>query len=161
GSNWRTRAAAASSSPWRIRCRKCSKGLWLDMGILPLGASAPQSRADESRAAYRKRARPAKGFPRSPVGPEIVGPSSPWRPGVDTLPRRCGCGAARGGRRREGPASEEAMSQAYDPYAALRHRDYRLLLSGGVLASLGAEIQAVAVGWELYRRTHSAAVLGL
>jgi MFS family permease len=53
------------------------------------------------------------------------------------------------------------MSDAHDPYAALRYRDYRLLLAGGVLASIGAEIQAVAVGWELYERTRSAAYLGL
>ena len=53
------------------------------------------------------------------------------------------------------------MSDAHDPYAALRYRDYRLLLAGGVLASIGAEMQAVAVGWELYVRTHSAAYLGL
>ena len=52
------------------------------------------------------------------------------------------------------------MPEAHDPYAALRFRDYRLLLAGGVLASVGGEIQAVAVGWELYQRTHSAAALG-
>ena len=52
------------------------------------------------------------------------------------------------------------MPEAHDPYAALRRRDYRLLLAGGVLASVGGEIQAVAVGWELYQRTHSAAPLG-
>jgi MFS family permease len=53
------------------------------------------------------------------------------------------------------------MSPAHDPYAALRHRDYRLLLAAGVLASVGGEIQATAVGWELYVRTGSAAYLGL
>jgi MFS family permease len=53
---------------------------------------------------------------------------------------------------------------AHDPYAALRLRDYRCLLSGGVLASIGSEIQAAVVGWELYRRTgggaEGAAALG-
>ena len=53
------------------------------------------------------------------------------------------------------------MSKAHDPYRALRHRDYRLLLAAGILASIGAEIQAVAVGWELYARTQNAAALGL
>ncbi len=53
------------------------------------------------------------------------------------------------------------MSDAHDPYAALRYRDYRLLLAGGVLASIGSEIQAVAVGWELYIRSRSAAYLGM
>ncbi len=52
------------------------------------------------------------------------------------------------------------MPEGHDPYAALRHRDYRCLLSGSVLAGIGAEIQAVAVGWELYERTKSAWVLG-
>src|SRR5262245_38417215 len=52
------------------------------------------------------------------------------------------------------------MAEAHDPYAALRHRDYRHLLGGRGLASLGSEMQAVAVGWELYERTDSAAALG-
>jgi len=53
------------------------------------------------------------------------------------------------------------MPGDHDPYAALRHRDYRHLLAGSVLASIGSEAQAVAVGWELYRRTGSASALGL
>jgi MFS family permease len=50
--------------------------------------------------------------------------------------------------------------EPHDPYAALRHPGYRLLLCGGVLASIGGEIQAAAVGWELYRLTRDAAALG-
>jgi hypothetical protein len=42
----------------------------------------------------------------------------------------------------------------------LRHRDYCFLLTGNVLGRIGAEMQAVAVGWELYQRTDSAAALG-
>jgi MFS family permease len=53
------------------------------------------------------------------------------------------------------------MHEAHDPYAAFRHRDYRYLLSGNLLASIGTEMQSVAVGWELYERTQSAAALGL
>jgi MFS family permease len=53
------------------------------------------------------------------------------------------------------------MSAPHDPYAALRYRDYRHLLSGGVLASIGGEVQALAVGWELWERTHDALMLGL
>lgn len=53
------------------------------------------------------------------------------------------------------------MHDAHDPYAALRHADYRYLLSGNLLASIGTEMQSVAVGWELYQRTDSAAALGL
>src|SRR5437867_12915723 len=52
------------------------------------------------------------------------------------------------------------MQEAHDAYGALRHRDYRLLLAGNVLFSLGAEMQAVAVGWEIYQRTHDALALG-
>jgi MFS family permease len=53
------------------------------------------------------------------------------------------------------------MSAEHDAYAALRHRDYRLLLSGGVLTSIANEAQAVVVGWELYERTNSEWMLGL
>src|SRR5437867_3218863 len=52
------------------------------------------------------------------------------------------------------------MPEAHDPYGALRYPDYRRLLAGGVLASIGAEMQAAAVGWELYERTGSADALG-
>jgi MFS family permease len=54
------------------------------------------------------------------------------------------------------------MSQdAHDPYAALRQRDFRRLLLGtSVLYTLGMEMQATVVGWELYRRTGSEAALG-
>lgn len=49
---------------------------------------------------------------------------------------------------------------AHDPYAALRGKDYRLFLVGNILGSIGMEIQAVTVGWELYQRTESYAALG-
>src|SRR5438128_3056925 len=49
------------------------------------------------------------------------------------------------------------MPEAHDAYGALRQRDYRHLLSGSVLFTLGSEIQAVAVGLELFRRTGSEA----
>jgi MFS family permease len=44
--------------------------------------------------------------------------------------------------------------------AALRERDFRLLLAGNVVCTLGLQMQSVAVGWELYERTHSAYALG-
>ena len=53
------------------------------------------------------------------------------------------------------------MDAGHDPYAALRHPDYRRLLAGSVLAAVGSEMQSVAVGWELYQRTSSAWALGL
>ena len=48
----------------------------------------------------------------------------------------------------------------HDPYAALRVADYRRLLAVLLLVGLGGEMQAVAIGWELYQRTHEPAALG-
>jgi MFS family permease len=53
------------------------------------------------------------------------------------------------------------MQEAHDPYAALRHPDYRHLLAGNVLASVANEMQSMVVGWELYERTDSQLALGL
>jgi MFS family permease len=47
-----------------------------------------------------------------------------------------------------------------DPYAALRVRDYRLLLLGRFAVTLGEQMLNVAIGWELYLRTHNALYLG-
>jgi MFS family permease len=52
------------------------------------------------------------------------------------------------------------LEDAHDPYGALRHRDYRYLLTGNVLSAIAAEVQATVVGWELFQRTDSAAALG-
>ena len=43
----------------------------------------------------------------------------------------------------------------------LRNRDVVLYLIGRLVASLGQQMLTVAVGWELYERTHSALALGL
>ncbi len=66
----------------------------------------------------------------------------------------------------ERPASsmvdeETAREARRDPFAALRHRDYRLYALGGTLAALLSHMNGVAVGWELYERTHDALSLGL
>jgi MFS family permease len=50
---------------------------------------------------------------------------------------------------------------AHDPYAVLRNRNVVLYLFGRLFASLGQQMLTVAVGWELYERTHSALALGL
>ena len=47
------------------------------------------------------------------------------------------------------------------PYAVLRNRDFRLFLISRFVASFGQQMLTVAVGWELYERTHSALNLGL
>ena len=46
------------------------------------------------------------------------------------------------------------------PYAVLRNRDFLLYAVGRLTASLGAQMLMVAVGWEVYERTHSALALG-
>lgn len=48
-----------------------------------------------------------------------------------------------------------------DHYAVFRVRDFRLYLTGRLFAVIGAQMLTVAVGWELYERTHSALALGL
>ena len=57
--------------------------------------------------------------------------------------------------------AESAEPQApHDPYAALRVRDFRRYLIGNLVATVGTQMQTVAVGWELYERTRSPLALG-
>src|ERR1039458_8832272 len=58
-------------------------------------------------------------------------------------------------------AGTPPLAAALDPYAVLRNRDVALYLAGRLVASLGQQMVTVAVGWELYERTHSALALGL
>jgi MFS family permease len=60
-------------------------------------------------------------------------------------------------------ASAEAVASRpeHNPYAVLRNRNLRLYLVGRFVASMGQQMLTVAVGWELYERTHSALALGL
>lgn len=51
--------------------------------------------------------------------------------------------------------------RTHDPYAALRFSDFRYLIAGNSLATLGEQMLTVAIGWDLYARTHSALMLGL
>jgi len=51
--------------------------------------------------------------------------------------------------------------ERHDPYAALRYRDYRLLLLGRFITAFGNEMLTFAIGWELWLRTHSAFALGM
>jgi MFS family permease len=48
-----------------------------------------------------------------------------------------------------------------DPFAALRYRDFRLLLVGRFIASMGSQMLSFAVGWELWLRTRNTLALGL
>ena len=49
----------------------------------------------------------------------------------------------------------------HDAYAALRVPAFRRYLTGNVLALLGAQMQFVAVGWDIYERTGQTLQLGL
>src|SRR3989442_5769726 len=57
--------------------------------------------------------------------------------------------------------SPELAADEDHPYAILRNRDFRWYLIGRFIASIGQQMLTVAVGWELYERTHSALALGL
>jgi len=52
-------------------------------------------------------------------------------------------------------------TEHHDPYAALRHRDYRLLLAGRFITSFSNEMLTFAISWELWLRTQSAFALGM
>jgi MFS family permease len=54
-----------------------------------------------------------------------------------------------------------SSSGQHDPYLALRHRDFRIFVAGRFIITLGEEMLTVAIGWEIYQRTHSALALGL
>src|SRR5689334_8562510 len=66
--------------------------------------------------------------------------------------------------RPESEQNEFELSQPeppHDPYVALRHRDFRLLLLGRFVATLGEQMLVFAVLWELWLRTHNELALGL
>lgn len=58
------------------------------------------------------------------------------------------------------PAEVQPVVATHDPYEVLRNRDLLLYLIGRFVASLGQQMLTVAVGWELYERTHSSLMLG-
>lgn len=62
---------------------------------------------------------------------------------------------------KENRASFVSKHTEHDPYQSLRFRDYRLLLSGNFIASMGEQMLTLAIGWELYERTNSAFLLGM
>jgi MFS family permease len=56
--------------------------------------------------------------------------------------------------------TESTASRAHDPYEAFRFRDYRFYAVGNFLSVMGRQMVGVTIGLEVYRRTHSAAMLG-
>ena len=59
------------------------------------------------------------------------------------------------------PAPVITEGRPHDPYAAFRFGGFRLFTIGNLLSIIGRQMLAVAVEWEMYRRTHSATALGL
>src|SRR5260370_39523461 len=47
------------------------------------------------------------------------------------------------------------------PLSAWQHRDFRLLVVGWFIATLGRQMQAVAITYQVYQLHHSAVQLGL
>ncbi|HWD92188.1 MAG TPA: MFS transporter, partial [Verrucomicrobiae bacterium] len=56
---------------------------------------------------------------------------------------------------------EREPTEGNRSYAILRNRDLRLYLTGRLVAIIGQQMVATAVGWELFHRTHSVMKLGL
>lgn len=56
--------------------------------------------------------------------------------------------------------SEAGDAVKHDPYEALRSKNYRLFAGGFVCSSLGLQMLATAIGYEIYERTHSPLMLG-
>ncbi len=61
----------------------------------------------------------------------------------------------------EGADIASESSVAHDPYTVLRERNFRLLVLAGMVATVGNQMQGVAIGWELYERTSSPLALGM
>ncbi len=54
-----------------------------------------------------------------------------------------------------------STNNSHDPYAALRQRDFRLLLAGQLVTNFTGQMVTFAIAWELWLRTQSAYALGL
>ncbi len=62
------------------------------------------------------------------------------------------------------PPGETATVVVVPPpgaFTALQHRDYRLLLTGAFVATIGQQMQTVAITYQVYQLHHSALDLGL
>jgi MFS family permease len=59
------------------------------------------------------------------------------------------------------PVPAAAPNTHGDAYVLFRNRDFSLYLSGRLVAVLGQQMFAMALGWEIYERTGSALLLGL
>src|SRR5438046_4643448 len=59
------------------------------------------------------------------------------------------------------PLPRTGAAASESPYAVLRHRDFTLYLAARFIAALGQQMLTVAVGWDLYERTHLSLALGM
>jgi Bacterial protein of unknown function (DUF894). len=53
-----------------------------------------------------------------------------------------------------------SVTKTHDSYAAFRVSSFRRYFIGNLVMILGLQMQKVAIGWEIYERTHSAVHLG-
>src|SRR5205807_3199748 len=59
------------------------------------------------------------------------------------------------------PASDVDSPERYSAFAALRHRDFRLLWLGQIVSVTGSQMQLAAVNWHVWLLTKSAFALGI
>jgi MFS family permease len=59
------------------------------------------------------------------------------------------------------PEDSTEVPRRHDTFAALRFRDFRLLVVGRTFWALGEQMLNAAIGWEIYERTGSAFAIGL
>ena len=93
--------------------------------------------------------------------------ASPWRLGIDSVPRTLDAlviHPARSARTTGFLMSHTPLDDIpapHDAYAALRVPAFRRYLTGNMLTLLGAQMQLVGVGWDIYERTGEPLQLGL
>jgi MFS family permease len=59
------------------------------------------------------------------------------------------------------PAEASAAGSRPDPIASLRYPSYLIYVIGSLLSNAGNQMRIVAVGWEVYQRTHAPMSLGI
>ncbi|MGN6554926.1 MAG: MFS transporter [Verrucomicrobiota bacterium] len=59
----------------------------------------------------------------------------------------------------EEPVETPARAERGSNYSVLRNRDFSLYLIGRLVATIGQQMLVMAIGWEIYERTHSAVSL--
>src|SRR6266699_5887763 len=58
-------------------------------------------------------------------------------------------------------APDTTNKERYPAFAALRHRDFRLLWMGQIVSVTGSQMQLVAINWHVYLLTRSPFALGM